>query len=62
MQWTQFDSARPADKAMVIYYVPEAKYVWGVGADYDTIKVEYPTVTDWAVFSMPPTRTSAGSA
>lgn len=60
MQWIEFDSARPADEAMVIYYVPKAKYVWGVGQDYDSVKVEYPTVTSWALFSMPPTGKSAG--
>jgi hypothetical protein len=56
MDWVKFDSARPADHAMVIFYVPDAKYVWGVGQDYDSIKVEYPNVTHWAVFSMPPSK------
>ena len=54
MDWVKFDSARPADLPMVIYYVGPARYVWGTGGDYDSVKVEYPTVTHWAIFSTPP--------
>lgn len=56
MNWVNFESARPADLAMVMYYVPDGKYVWGVGQDYDSIKVEYPLVTHWSVFVLPPSK------
>lgn len=52
--WIIFETSRPEPFAMVLYYVPDARYVWGTGADYDQVKVDYPSVTHYQVFGMPP--------
>jgi len=53
-EWKTFNDNRPMANDLVIYYVPSAKYVWGVGSDYDHIKQEYPAVSHWRVVSNPP--------
>jgi hypothetical protein len=46
--------AMPPDDALVIYYVPIARYIWGCGLDYGQIKAEYPAVTHWKVATREP--------
>jgi hypothetical protein len=52
--WTPIDSPRPPSDALVVYYVPLAKYAWGCGLDLEQIKAEYPSVTHWKVLTYAP--------
>ncbi len=52
--WTAMSVGRPPDDALIIYYVPIARYIWGCGLDYDQIKAEYPAVTHWKVATREP--------
>lgn len=52
--WVKIDEARPEDNALVVFYVPIARYIWACGRDFDQIKAEYPTATHWKIISLPP--------
>ena len=52
--WTAINEKKPPDEALVIYYIPIARYVWGCGLDYQQIKAEYPAVTHWKVATREP--------
>lgn len=52
--WTPIDAVRPADDALVIYYIPIARFIWGCGRDYDQIKGEYAGVTHYKVATYAP--------
>lgn len=52
--WYLMDSGKPPDDALVIYYVPVARFIWGCGLDYDQIKGEYAGVTHWKVATNAP--------
>ena len=52
--WTKISDGMPPDDALVIYYVPIARYIWGCGLDYGQIKAEYPAVTHWKVATREP--------
>lgn len=53
--WIMMDApTRPPDNALIIYYVPFARYVWGSGLDYIQIKAEYPGCTHWAISTNEP--------
>ena len=52
--WIPVDDKRPPDAALVIFYIPIARYVWGCGLDYEQIKAEYPGVTHWKVATLGP--------
>lgn len=52
--WTKMSDGMPPDEALVIYYVPIARYIWGCGLDYQQIKAEYPAVTHWKVATREP--------
>jgi hypothetical protein len=54
MDWVKFESGKPVDKAMVVYFVAPSSYVFGVGDEYESIKIEYPTASHWCLFLMPP--------
>lgn len=52
--WTQIDAPFPPPDALIIYYVPLARYVWGCGLDLQQIKAEYPAVTHWKIATLAP--------
>ena len=52
--WTSVNIGEPPDDALVIFYIPSAKYVWGTGLDLPGIKIEYPTVSHWRIISLAP--------
>lgn len=53
-EWNLIDGDRPPSNALIIYYVPFARYIWGSGMDYTQIKAEYPGVTHWKVATLEP--------
>lgn len=53
--WTPIDhNERPRAHALIVYYVPFARYIWGSGVDFDQIKAEYPGVTHWKEMTREP--------
>ena len=54
LEWVVFDSAKPDSADLIAYFVPVGNYVFGVGADYDRIKAENPTVSHWQVLIRAP--------
>ncbi len=40
--------------ALVVFYAPNGKYIWGCGADYITIRAEYQDVTHYKIISEAP--------
>ena len=40
--------------ALVVFYAPQGKYIWGCGADYITIRAEYKDVTHYKIVSEAP--------
>jgi hypothetical protein len=47
--WVEMAVDRPPGEALIVFYVPLARYIWGCGLDYDQIKAEYPAVTHWRI-------------
>ena len=52
--WIKIDAARPPDNALVVWYVPFARYVWSSGRDYDQIKDEFPAASHWKLVTNEP--------
>jgi hypothetical protein len=53
-EWMKMGDERPHPDALVVFYVPNARYVWASGVDYDHIKVEFTTATHWRVVTEAP--------
>jgi len=53
-EWNPIEGLLPPQHALIIYYVPFARYIWGSGLDYSQIKAEYPGVTHWKVATLEP--------
>lgn len=52
--WVKIDDGRPPANALVVFYVPLARYIWCSGVDYDQVKAEYSTATHWKVVTEEP--------
>lgn len=44
----------PPKNAQIVYYVPEARYIFGTGSDYVQVKAEHPACTHWRILFEPP--------
>ncbi len=53
--WIKIDAERPPINALVVFYVPLARYIWSSGVDYDQVKAEYPAATHWKIITHEPT-------
>ncbi len=54
MEWVKIDTEKPPAHALVVFYVPFARYIWSSGLDYDQVRAEYPTATHWKVVTLEP--------
>lgn len=52
--WVKMEEKRPPANALIVYYQPLRRYIWGCGSDYDQIKGEYPATTHWKVVTTDP--------
>jgi hypothetical protein len=51
--WTPIDAPFPPPDALIIYYVPLARFIWGCGLDIQQIKAEY-NPTHWKIATYAP--------
>jgi hypothetical protein len=52
--WVPIATNLDKTSALVVFYAPNGKYIWGCGADYITIRAEYQDVTHYKIISEAP--------